>query len=157
MLNTINTRAASVGDTVFTVSRQAWLAGLGAAAMTRDWAENEAGAVFRNLIKEGTVVETRAMRFVGDRLEGSFNRANTLWHKARRTMTSTVRTYADTAVTIVRDTLPRSLPKVGLPVSVKVKAAPKRKLARARKAAKARTTATVKRAKRTVKSAAKRV
>ena len=106
MLNAINSRAASVGDVFFTASRQVWLAGLGAAVVTRDWAEKEAGSVFRNLVREGTVVESRAFRFVGDRLDTSFTQANTLWKRARRTVTTTVKSYADTAATLVRETLP---------------------------------------------------
>ena len=35
-------------------SRQVWLAGLGAAVVTRDWAERSAAPVFRTLVKEGT-------------------------------------------------------------------------------------------------------
>src|SRR6185369_15211183 len=47
-------------------SRQVWLASLGAAVVTREWAEREAGNVIRTLIKEGTAVESRAFRLVGD-------------------------------------------------------------------------------------------
>ncbi len=152
MLNTNNSRAASVSDVFFNASRQVWLAGLGAAVVTRDWAEKEAGSVFRNLIREGTVVESRAFRFVGDRLETSFTNANTLWKRARRTVTTTVKSYADTAATIVRETLPASLPNVvskreSRPVT-------KRPAKRARKAATPR--AVSKRAKRSVKTAGKR-
>ena len=71
----------------FNASRQVWLAGLGAAVVTRDWAQKEAGSVFRTLVKEGTVVESRTFRIVGDRLEDSFTKANTLWKRARRTVT----------------------------------------------------------------------
>ena len=64
-------------------SRQVWLAGLGAAVVTRDWAEREAGRVFRTLVKEGTVVESRAIRLVGDRVETSLTRANAMWQQTR--------------------------------------------------------------------------
>ena len=155
MLNTINTRAAEVGDTLVRASRQFWLAGLGAAVVTRDWAEKEGGVVFRNLVREGTAIESRAIRFVGDRLEMSFAQANTLWKRTRRTVTTTVRTYADTASTLVRETLPVSLPRMAMPVTVKVEAKPaaKRKVARAKRAVTTRVNAATKRAKRTVRTA----
>ena len=155
MLNTLNTRATYVGDTLMRASRQFWLAGLGAAVVTRDWAEKEGGVVFRNLVREGTVIESRAIRFVGDRLENKFSQANTMWKRTRRNVTTTVKAYADTATTLVRETLPASLPKLAMPVSVKVEAKPaaKRKVARAKRAVTTRANAATKRAKRTVRSA----
>ena len=57
-----------VGNPMLNASRQVWLAGLGAAVVTRDWAQNEAGDVFRSLVKEGTAVESKTIRMVGDRL-----------------------------------------------------------------------------------------
>jgi hypothetical protein len=154
MLNTNTPRVASVGDYVLTASRQVWLAGLGAAVVTRDWAEKEAGTVFRNLVREGTAIESRAIRFVGDRIESSFVQANTVWKRTRRNVTTTVKAYADTAAVLVRETLPASLPKVAMPVRVKVEAKPagKRRVARAKKAA----APAVKRTRRTVKAATKR-
>ena len=156
MLNT-NT-PTSVGDYVLTASRQVWLAGLGAAVVTRDWAEKEGGSVFRNLVREGTAIESRAIRFVGDRLETSFVQANTAWKRTRRNVTTTVKAYADTAAILVRETIPASLPKVGLPVRMKVEAMPatKRRVARVQKAAAKRGTAAAKRGKRTGKAATKR-
>jgi hypothetical protein len=152
MFDAINSRAALVGDVVLTASRQMWLAGLGAAVVTRDWAEKEAGSVFRNLVREGTVVESRAFRLVGDRLDTSFTQANTLWKRARHTVTTKVKSYADTAATLVRETLPTALPNI---VSKRETApATKRPARRARKTSAPRTAA--KRAKRTVKSAGKR-
>ena len=152
MLNTLNTRANNVGDAFFAVSRQMWLAGLGAAVVTRDWAQNEAGSVLRTLVKEGTAVESRAIRVIGDQVETSFTKANALWKQARHTVTFTVKEYADTAVALVRETLPVNLPKVELPA--RRKAAPaKRKLVRKATATKTRT---VRKAKRIVKRAAKR-
>jgi hypothetical protein len=155
MLNTLNTRATYVGDTLMRASRQFWLAGLGAAVVTRDWAEKEGGVVFRNLVREGTAIESRAIRFVGDRLENKFSQANTMWKRTRRNVTTTVKAYADTATTLVRETLPASLPKLAMPVSVKVEAKPaaKRKVARAKRAVTTRANAAAKGAKRTVRSA----
>ena len=151
MLNTIQYKSNQVSGTVFAASRQVWLAGLGAAVVTRDWAEREAGNVFRTLVKEGTAVESRAFRLVGDQVESSMTRANVLWKKTRATVETTVRAYADTAVTIVRKSLPKALPKVELPAMLQ--AAPAAKATRAKRAVKARTAKTVKRAKRAVKAA----
>jgi hypothetical protein len=145
MLNTIKPRAALVGDAVLTASRQVWLAGLGAAVVTRDWAEKEGGTVFRTLVREGTAVESKAVRFVGDRLESSFTQANTIWKRARRTVTTTVKAYADTAAMLVRESLPASLPKVAV--------APARA---PHKPAKAKAPTAAKRVKRTRKGVAKR-
>ncbi|MEP7275049.1 MAG: phasin family protein, partial [Betaproteobacteria bacterium] len=110
MLNTIQYKTNQVGETVLAASRQMWLAGLGAAVVTRDWAEREAGGVMRTLVREGTAVESRAFRIVGNQVETSIDRANHLWKKTRATVETTVRTYADTAVALVRQTLPKSLP-----------------------------------------------
>lgn len=103
------------GNYVFNAYRQVWLASLGAAVVTRDWAQAEAGPMFRKFVKEGTLVESRTFRIVGDQIEGSVARANAVWKRARSTMSSTVRQAADTAVTLVQNNLPRSLPKVTLP------------------------------------------
>ena len=150
MQNSIQYKSNQVGNTVYAASRQVWLAGLGAAVVTRDWAEREAGNVFRTLIKEGTAVESRAFRLVGDQVESSMTRANVLWKKTRATVETTVRAYADTAVTIVRKALPKALPRVELPAMLQ--AAPAPKTTRAKRAVKARTTKTVKGAKRAVKA-----
>ena len=37
------------------------------AVVTRDWAQSEAGAAFRTLVQEGTAVEARTIRVVGER------------------------------------------------------------------------------------------
>lgn len=142
-------RTVPVGDAVFNASRQMWLASLGAAVVTRDWAQSEAGNVFRRMVREGTVVESKTIRLVGDRIETSFAAANTLWRRARGTVQSTVRQAADSAVTLVQNNLPKSLPKVTLPAMLTPVAKPK---ARAKKRAQAKRAVTVKaRAARTVK------
>jgi len=152
MLNTINTRAGTVGDAFLAASRQAWLAGLGAAVVTRDWAQNEAGTVLRTLVKEGTAVESRAIRIVGDQVETSFAKANALWKQARDTVTFTVKEYADTAVALVKQTLPGTSPKR---VTAVRKAVRSRKAVRVAKAktAKTRSTRVVKKVKRAAKRA----
>ncbi len=156
------TRNTPVGDAVFNASRQVWLASLGAAVVTRDWAQSEAGNVFRTLVKEGTAVESKAIRLVGDSIEVSFTRANAVWKQARTTVQSTVKQAAETAVTLVQNSMPRSLPKVTLPAMLQTSAPAKtRRVAKktavnARRAVKSRATKTVKRAKRTVRAATKK-
>jgi Poly(hydroxyalcanoate) granule associated protein (phasin) len=153
MLNTFQHKTNRVGDTVFAASRQVWLAGLGAAAVTRDWAEQEATGVFRTLVKEGAAVESRAIRFVGNQVESSMTKANTVWKHTRTTVENVVRVYADTAAGIVRQTLPALLTAVkSAPAD-----APKRRNAQhARKSAASSTRKSTKRATRTTKSTPKR-
>ena len=159
-MRTYQTRSNSVGDAVKNASRQVWLASLGAAVVTRDWAQSEAGAVFRTLVKEGTAVESRTIRLVGDRIEDSFSIANSFWKQARTTVSSTVKQAADTAVTLVQNNLPKSLPKVKLPAMLTpaVTAKPGKRAKRTTPATKTKTRATkaVKRGKRTVKKATKK-
>src|SRR6185295_728162 len=114
-MRTIQIRSNPVGEAVMNASRQVWLASLGAAVVTRDWAQSEAGNVFRTLVKEGTLVESRTIRVVGDRIEGSLSMANSMWQRARKGVQATVRQAADTAVTLVQNNLPKALPKVTLP------------------------------------------
>ncbi len=149
-------RNLPIAGTVRHASRQIWLAGLGAAALTRDWAESGAGPMFRSLVKEGTLVEARTIRVMGDRLETSYARANSAWRRARAAVQSGVRGAADSAVALVQKGLPRSLPQVKLPAMAA--AAPARKTAKstARKSgAKSGTTRTVKRVTRGKARAAK--
>jgi len=110
MLNAFQQRTNRVGDTMFTASRQVWLAGLGAAVVTRDWAGKEASGVFRTLVKEGTAVESRAIRLVGDRVESSVMRANVVLKRTRAAIETVVRAYTDTAAGLVQS-LPRMLPE----------------------------------------------
>jgi hypothetical protein len=149
------TTRASFGAPIVS-PREVWLAGLGAVVVTREWASKEAGPLFRTLIKEGTIVETRAVRMVGDGIETGFERANTFWRKARTVMTSTVKTAADTTVALVRE-LPRTLP--GMPrvgVEVTVKEAPAKRRGRPAKTLKVHAGAPVKKTRRTIKRATKR-
>jgi hypothetical protein len=149
MATTHRIRAVPAGETFLAASRQVWLASLGAAVVTREWAQHEAGALFRTLVKEGTAVESRTFRKVGDRLEGSITMANSLWRSARGTVTTTVKQAADTATTLVRETLPKRLPKVALPAMFTAPA--KRRPVRATRTVKSRTAA-----KKAVKRGAKR-
>ena len=86
MLNAFQQKANRAGDNVFAASRQVWLAGLGAAVVARDWAEKEASGVFRTLVKEGTAVESRAIRLVGDQVESSVTKANVVLKRTRATI-----------------------------------------------------------------------
>jgi Poly(hydroxyalcanoate) granule associated protein (phasin) len=155
MRTTIQNRNIPVADTVFAASRQMWLASLGAAAVSRDWAQDEARNVLHALIKEGAAVESKAIRMVGDGLEVSFTRANAVWKQARTTVRSTVKHAAETAVTLVQNNLPKSLPKVTLPSmlrsapSAKTRRAVKKTAAKAKRTAKPRAAKTAKRVKRT--------
>ncbi len=144
-----------ISEAAIHASRQMWLASLGAAVVTRDWVQAEAGGVFKTLVKEGTVIESRAIRFVGDRIETSVSFANSVWKETRKTVESTVKQAADTAVSIAQQVLPRSLPAFelpGMPKAVKAKKA--RRVAKAAKRP-ARANA-AKRAKRVRKAATKR-
>ena len=157
MQNSQSTRP--VGDTMLAASRQVWLAGLGAAVVTREWAGKEAGQVLRTLVREGTVVESRAIRFVGERVETSVTRANALWRQARATLQSTVRDYAGNAVTLVRQTLPRALPHLELPAllrDAKPAARHTRRVTKTRTVKAAKTAKNVKTTRRSSRTAAKR-
>jgi hypothetical protein len=137
---------------VFNAPRQVWLASLGAAAVTRDWAQSEASHLFRTLVKEGTLVESRTIRIVGDRIEDSFSRANTMWQRARSTVQTTVRQAADTAITLVQNNLPKSLPKVTLPSMLAPAKPAKKRAAKAARSTKARNAKIVKRGVRRTKA-----
>jgi hypothetical protein len=130
-----------LGEAAVNASRQVWLASLGAAVVTRDWVQTEAGSTFKALVREGSVVESQAVRFVGNRLETSISMANTVWKETRKTVESTVKQAADVAVNFAQQVLPRNLPAFELPMM------PKRRKTAARKA---------KPAKRAVKAPAKK-
>ena len=116
MLKTnLNLQPNRLGEAAINASRQMWLASLGAAVVTRDWVQTEAGDVFKTLVKEGTVVESRAIRFVGDRIETSVSIANSVWKETRKTVESTVKQAADAAVSIAQQVIPKTLPTFDLP------------------------------------------
>lgn len=143
-------RPALVGEKMAATARAVWLAGLGAAVVTRDWAEKEAGHVFRNLVREGTAVESRAIRFVGDRVETSVTRANSMLRHARTSLHGAVRDYTDSAMTLVRTSLPRIDAMLRPATPVKRAAKPAARTVRAKSVKRA------KQAKRSVRPAAKR-
>ncbi len=135
------------GEAALAASRKMWLAGLGATVVTRDWVHSEGGQVFRTLVREGTVVESRAIRFVGEQVESSFTRANAMWRRTRRSVEATVKQAANTVVDYAQQVLPRSLPKIELPKAL----APTSKAAPAKRARKpgVRAARPAKKAKRT--------
>jgi len=133
------------GEAALAASRKVWLAGLGATVVTRDWVQSEGGQVFRTLVREGTVVESRAIRFVGDQVEFSITRANAVWKRTRRTVETTVKQAATSMVDYAQQVLPKSLPKIELPKMLAPAA--KAPVKRARKAV--RTARPAKKAKRT--------
>ena len=102
------------GEAALAASRKVWLAGLGATVVSRDWVKSEGGQVFRTLVREGTVVESRAIRFVGDQVESSMTRANAMWRRTRRTVEATVKQAATSVVGYAQQVLPRSLPRIEL-------------------------------------------
>ena len=114
--------------------------------------QTEAGGVFKSLVKEGSVVESQAVRFVGDRLETSFSMANSVWKETRRTVESTVKQAADAAVTFAQQVLPRSLPAFELPMAPKAR----KTAAKTREAGEARRQGRRSKAKRTRRAATKR-
>jgi len=149
--SSLNLQPNRLGEAAIAASRQVWLASLGAAVVTRDWVQSEAGDMFKALIKEGTVVESQAVRYVGDRLETSFSAANTAWKETRRTVESTVKQAADAAVSFAQQVLPRSLPAFELPMAPKARKSVAKSPQRAK-----RTVKMTKKAKRTGRAATKR-
>ena len=137
MMNDMN--ATRLADAAFAASRQVWLAGLGTAAVTRQWAKNDAGNTLRALIKEGSAVETQAIRVLGSGVETSLATASSIWIRAREQVRATVTTLADTAAA--------ALPK--LKATVKVTA--RTPAAKPRKAAKAAASKRTKHAVRRIK------
>jgi poly(hydroxyalkanoate) granule associated protein phasin len=106
MSNTIRASIPLAGAAVLAAPRQIWLVTLGAAAVTRGWAHKEAGTVFRTLVKEGSAVESQAMRVVGSHVDTSVKRANALARQARAGLRSSVDALSAVASTLVRRRMP---------------------------------------------------
>ncbi len=138
MTKSIRMTVPRAGENVLAASRQMWLATLGAASVTREWAGKEAGPVFRTLVAEGASVESKLVRRVGRRLEENARRASTLLRHARRGLESSAQTVANAAASLARRTMPRLKLEVAVegPRAPRAKA-PAKPAARARKAAKA--------------------
>lgn len=82
---------------VLAAPRQVWLATLGAAAVTREWAEKEAGKLFRTLVREGSAAESNAIRYIGKRVDTSVKAANTFARETRKGIDASVASLARTA------------------------------------------------------------
>ena len=106
MSNTTRLSIPMTPAAMLAAPRHLWLATLGAAAVTREWAERDAAAMFRSLVKEGSVVESRALDVVGSRIGTSVKRANALAREARSGVKASVESLASAASTFVRTKLP---------------------------------------------------
>lgn len=91
--------ASRVADVAIAAPRQLWLAGLGAAIVTREWARNDAGHAFLALVKEGSQVEARAMRIIGRRIESSARFGTTAWNAAREAARATINALVGSTAT----------------------------------------------------------
>jgi poly(hydroxyalkanoate) granule-associated protein len=111
MSNTIRLSVPQAGDAVLAASRQVWLATLGAAAVTREWAAREGASAFRTLVKEGSAVESQAIRRVGKHVQASVRQATTLVNGARSGVRTSVESLAGAASAAVSTVL-RTLPTV---------------------------------------------
>ena len=129
---------------VLAAPRQIWLATLGAASVTREWAEKEAGTLFRALVREGSTAEAHAIRYIGNRVNTSVMAANTLARETRKGIDASVASLARAA-----SRLRTRLPSVR--ARIDVDSAPARKSA-TKTAPRARKVRTV----RAVKSRAKK-
>jgi hypothetical protein len=107
----VDLRTNRITDAALAAPRQIWLAGLGAAIVTREWARNDAAHVFRALVKEGSNVETRAMRSLGRQIESSIVLASTTWNRARDAAQGRVNRLVESAVA--------ALPGFNAPIAVK--------------------------------------
>src|SRR5690348_371564 len=133
--------ANALAESALFASRQAWLAGLGAVSISREWARHEAGNTFRALVRKGSAVEKNAIEVIGGRVESSVATATSLWRVARATALATANPLAEPAAS--------ALPGTRVPACAVPAAAPKpRKHAkhRAVKAHPPRTLRSVKRA-----------
>ncbi len=129
-----------ITEAAINASRQVWLAGLGAAAVTRDWARTEAGKTFRTLVKEGSAVETKAIRDLSKRVETSVATATSLWRQTRATTMTAANTIAQNASA--------ALSKFKAPIVVRSAPAKARKAVKATKKSAGRATRRTKRATR---------
>lgn len=141
-------RPTELSQAALVAYRQIWLASLGAAAVSRDWIQHGAGSTFRVLVREGTAVESKAIRVLENQFGPSLARAGSLLRQTGSSVRQTVRSAGVGAVSFVREKLPV--------VKIAVQPAPTATPARARKvkatSVRAKTTA----AKRGAKKAAKR-
>lgn len=125
--------ADRVAEAAFAASRQVWLAGLGAAIVTREWARNDAGHVFRALVKEGSSVEARVVRVISRRIESSMLLASTVLNRARDVARATVNELVEsTAAAIPQFKLRVAGKRAAMPATKKRRPAAKRALRKSR-------------------------
>jgi len=132
--------ANALAESALFASRQAWLAGLGAVSISREWARHEAGNTFRALVRKGSAVEKNAIQMIGGRVESSVATATSLWRVARATALATANRLAETASS--------ALPSVRIPAFTVTAAAPKPRKQAKHRAAKARAARSVRSVKR---------
>jgi Poly(hydroxyalcanoate) granule associated protein (phasin) len=125
---TANFNPNRAAETLLAASRQVWLAGLGTAAISRDWAQHRASDVLKGLVKQGSVVESKAIRIIGSRVETSIATAEALWNQARRTVMSTVSAVAENAAA--------AMPRLNGAATERAPAKSSRKVAKVSKAVK---------------------
>jgi poly(hydroxyalkanoate) granule-associated protein len=117
--------AGRFADTAFAKSRQVWLAGLGAAGVAREWARDDAGHVFRALVKEGSTVEKRMANVISKQIDMSISVATTALTRARETAMTAVNGLVQTAVA--------SMPKVKVSAPAKSKRVKRQAVRKARR------------------------
>jgi Poly(hydroxyalcanoate) granule associated protein (phasin) len=125
-----NFNVVRMTDAALLASRQVWLAGIGAATVTRQWAAKDAGPMFRSLVKEGEVVEGRARRVIDRQLGNSIALATAAWNTARDTARTTVNGFLDAATA--------ALPKLLTPAKASAPKTIRRSPAKSRKTRKIR-------------------
>lgn len=125
-----NFNVVRMTDAALLASRQVWLAGIGAATVTRQWAAKDAGPMFRSLIKEGEVVEGRARRVIGRQLGNSIALATAAWNTARDAAQTTVNGFVEAATA--------ALPKLRTPAKASAPKTIRRSPAKSRKTRKIR-------------------
>jgi hypothetical protein len=133
--------ANALAESALFASRQAWLAGLGAASISREWARHEAGNTFRALVRKGSAVEKNAIQVIGGHVESSVATATSLWRVARATALATANRLAETAAS--------ALPSVKIPAFAVNAASPKPRRPAKRRTATPRAPGTVRSVKRT--------
>ena len=132
--------ANALAESALFASRQAWLAGLGAVSISREWARHEAGNTFRALVRKGSAVEKNAIEVIGGRVESSVATATSLWRVARATALATATRLAETGSS--------ALPSIRIPAFAVTAAAPKPRKHAKHRAVKARASRTVRSVKR---------
>ena len=131
MSNALRLRIPSAGEAMIAVPRQFWLASLGAAAVTREWARKDARPMFRALVKAGSTVESAALRRAEHQVNASVRQATRLVQDVRTEFALSARKLAGIA-----SSLTRRFPTVHARVDVEGTPARKRAMkARGRKAA----------------------